>query len=93
MSAPHIIWFRNDLRLADHAAVAAAARSGPVVALFVLDDETPEAWAMGAAQRWWLHHSLAALADCSVADAAVSLTMMEIRGVLVRRPDGRHERA
>jgi hypothetical protein len=28
-----------------------------------------------------------------VADAAVSLTMMEIRGVLVRRPDGRHERA
>ena len=63
MSAPHIIWFRNDLRLADHAAVAAAARSGPVVALFVLDDETPGAWAMGAAQRWWLHHSLAALAQ------------------------------
>jgi deoxyribodipyrimidine photo-lyase len=61
MSAPHLVWFRNDLRLADHAAVAAAARAGPVVALFVLDDETPAAWAMGAAQRWWLHHSLAAL--------------------------------
>ncbi|MFZ4689099.1 MAG: cryptochrome/photolyase family protein [Polymorphobacter sp.] len=62
MSAPHLIWFRNDLRLTDHAAVAAAARSGPVVALFVLDDDAPGAWAMGAAQRWWLHHSLAALA-------------------------------
>jgi deoxyribodipyrimidine photo-lyase len=61
MSAPHLIWFRNDLRLADHAAVAAAARSGPVVALFVLDDDTPGHWRMGAAQRWWLHHSLAAL--------------------------------
>jgi len=37
--------------------------------------------------------SLAVLAHCSVAEAAVSLTMMEIRGVLTRRPDGRHERA
>ena len=61
MSAPHLIWFRNDLRLADHAAVVAAARSGPVVALFVLDDQAPDHWRMGAAQRWWLHHSLVAL--------------------------------
>jgi deoxyribodipyrimidine photo-lyase len=71
MSAPQIIWFRNDLRLEDHAAVAAAAAAGPVAALFVLDDEAPaqaaggrwaQGWRMGAAQRWWLHHSLAALA-------------------------------
>jgi deoxyribodipyrimidine photo-lyase len=61
MSAPHLIWFRNDLRLADHAAVAAACAAGPVAALFVLDDETPGHWRMGAAQRWWLHHSLVAL--------------------------------
>jgi deoxyribodipyrimidine photo-lyase len=62
MSATQIIWFRNDLRLADHAAVAAAAAAGPVVALFVLDDATPAQWRMGAAQRWWLHHSLCSLA-------------------------------
>ena len=61
MSAPHLVWFRNDLRLADHAAVAAAAKAGPVIALFVFDEATPGSWAMGAAQRWWLHHSLAAL--------------------------------
>lgn len=61
MSAPHLVWFRNDLRLADHAALAAAARSGPIVALFVLDDETPGHWRMGSAQRWWLHYSLAEL--------------------------------
>lgn len=61
MSAPHLIWFRNDLRLIDHAAVAAAAEAGPVVALYVLDDETPAHWRVGAAQRWWLHYSLAAL--------------------------------
>ncbi len=62
MTAPQIIWFRNDLRLADQAAVAAAARAGPVVALYVLDDETAGDFRIGAAQRWWLHHSLAALA-------------------------------
>ncbi len=62
MSAPQIIWFRYDLRLADHAAVRAAAAAGPVIALYVLDDETPGDWRMGAAQRWWLHHSLSGLA-------------------------------
>ncbi len=62
MPEPQIIWFRNDLRLADQAAVRAAAAAGPVAAVYVLDDETPGAWRIGAAQRWWLHHSLAALA-------------------------------
>ncbi len=61
MSAPQLVWFRNDLRLDDHAAVAAAAATGPLVALFVHDDVTPGGWRMGAAQRWWLHHSLSAL--------------------------------
>jgi len=62
MAAPQIVWFRNDLRLADQAAVRAAAAAGRVVAVFVLDDETPGTWRVGAAQRWWLHYSLAALA-------------------------------
>jgi deoxyribodipyrimidine photo-lyase len=56
-----LVWFRNDLRLADHAALIAAAHAGPVAAVYVLDDDTPGAWAMGAAQRWWLHHSLISL--------------------------------
>ncbi len=62
MAAPQIVWFRNDLRLADHAAVRAAAAAGPVVAVYILDDETPGKWGVGAAQRWWLHYSLTALA-------------------------------
>jgi len=62
MAAPHIVWFRGDLRLGDQAALAAAARSGaPVIPVYVLDDETPGQWAMGGAARWWLHHSLASL--------------------------------
>jgi len=37
-SAPTILWFRRDLRLHDHPALDAAAKAGPVTALFVLDD-------------------------------------------------------
>lgn len=63
MDSPQLVWFRQDLRTADHPALTAAAEQGPVVGLYVLDDETPGKWKIGGAQRWWLHHSLAALAD------------------------------
>ncbi len=68
MADPVLVWFRQDLRLADQAALAAAAREGPVVALYVLDDETPGAWRIGGAQRWWLHASLTALGDALAAE-------------------------
>ena len=61
MTTPSIVWLRRDLRLADQAAFAAAAASGPVIPVYVLDDETPRHRRMGAASRWWLHHSLASL--------------------------------
>ncbi|MFO1036606.1 MAG: deoxyribodipyrimidine photo-lyase [Geminicoccaceae bacterium] len=63
MSAPVLVWFRNDLRLADNPALAAAAATGaPVLPLFVLDDEAAGPWKPGGASRWWLHHSLTSLA-------------------------------
>ena len=59
---PVIVWFRQDLRLADNPALAAAAATGaPLICVFVLDDETPGEWRMGGAARWWLHHALASL--------------------------------
>lgn len=58
MNAPVIMWFRQDLRLSDHPALAAAAAAGPVIPVFVLDDETPGEWSWGGASRWWLHRSL-----------------------------------
>ncbi len=58
MPAPSILWLRQDLRLHDQPALAAAAREGAVIPVYVLDDETPGRWRMGGAQRWWLHHSL-----------------------------------
>ncbi len=60
--APSIVWFRQDLRLADNPALARALeRPGPLVPLFILDEGETAARRPGAAQRWWLHHSLAAL--------------------------------
>ena len=61
MSSPVILWLRQDLRLADHAALSAAAAAGPVIVLYVLDDVTPGRWRMGGASRWWLHRSLESL--------------------------------
>jgi len=61
MTLPAIVWLRQDLRIGDNPALAAAVASKrPVVVLFVLDDETPGRWRLGGASRWWLHHSLEA---------------------------------
>ena len=61
-SKPCIVWFRQDLRIADNPALAAAVESGqPVLPVYILDDENAGAWQMGAASRWWLHESLASL--------------------------------
>ncbi|HQU12287.1 MAG TPA: deoxyribodipyrimidine photo-lyase, partial [Acidiphilium sp.] len=56
--ATSLLWLRNDLRLADNPALAAAIEGGAVLAVFVLDPAAET----GGASRWWLHHSLAALA-------------------------------
>ena len=59
---PNIVWFRQDLRLADNPALTAAASGGALVlGVYILDDETPGRWRLGGASRWWLHHSLSAL--------------------------------
>ena len=59
-SRPAILLFRNDLRLSDHAALTAACTDGrPVICLYVNDPLAADP--MGAAQQWWLHHSLTAL--------------------------------
>jgi deoxyribodipyrimidine photo-lyase len=58
---PRIIWFRTDLRLHDNPALHAAAEDGaPVIPLYVFD-EALEDRPLGAASRWWLDKSLAAL--------------------------------
>ena len=54
-----LIWFRDDLRLADNPALTAACEAGrPVVCLYVLDEESEGMRPLGGAARWWLHGSL-----------------------------------
>ncbi|MDJ0949830.1 MAG: deoxyribodipyrimidine photo-lyase [Alphaproteobacteria bacterium] len=70
MSAPIVVWFRQDLRLADNPALAAAAETGaPIAPLFILDEASEGLRPLGGASRWWLHGSLAALGD-AIADRA-----------------------
>ena len=76
--SPIIVWFRQDLRLADNPAIAAAvASSRPVIPLFILD-EAPGARPLGGATRWWLNRSLAAL-DAGLAGLG--------SGLILRRGD------
>jgi deoxyribodipyrimidine photo-lyase len=59
-----LIWFRQDLRLADNPALAAAAASGEaVIPLYLFAPEEEGAWGPGGASRWWLHQSLASLRE------------------------------
>lgn len=57
----HIHWFRQDLRLADNPALMAASQQGAVLPVYILDDINAGDWTLGAASRWWLHHSLSRL--------------------------------
>ncbi len=58
-----IVWFRDDLRVADHPALRAAMDAGPTLALYVLDESSPGIRPLGGAARWWLHRGLEALRD------------------------------
>lgn len=69
---PCLLWLRRDLRLSDHPALlAAVARGGPVIPVFILDPETE---ATGAAHRWRLQASLADLAP-RLAERGAALTL------------------
>lgn len=61
MNDIQIVWLRRDLRMADNPALYHAAKAGPVIAVFVLDDGRASTHAYGGASRWWLHHSLESL--------------------------------
>ena len=55
-----IVWFRQDLRMADNPALDAAARTGAAVLPVYIHDTTAD-WQPGAASQWWLESSLASL--------------------------------
>jgi len=56
-----IHWFRQDLRLSDNPALSAAAKNGSVLPIYINDEKNAGEQHLGAASRWWLHHSLGEL--------------------------------
>ncbi|MFC9918526.1 cryptochrome/photolyase family protein [Agromyces binzhouensis] len=81
-ATPSIVWFRDDLRVGDHPALHAAVERGePIVAVYVLDEESSGVRPLGGAAKWWLHHSLASLSG--------DLRDRGVRLVLRRGPAGR----
>jgi deoxyribodipyrimidine photo-lyase len=52
VTAVQLLWFKRDLRLADHAALCAAASHGPVLPLYVVE---PAYWQLpDSSLRHWL---------------------------------------
>ncbi len=54
-----IVWFKQDLRLEDNPALETAIKRGVTIPVYILDPTEP----LGGASKWWLHHSLASLAE------------------------------
>ena len=61
-TSPIIIWFRNNLRISDHAALKKACeKNAPIIPVFIHDEKAMGQWNYGSAQKYWLHHSLLSL--------------------------------
>jgi deoxyribodipyrimidine photo-lyase len=56
-----IVWFRDDLRLADHPALQAGTKAQALICLYLLDEKSESFRPHGGASRWWLAQSLRAL--------------------------------
>ncbi|MEE3003177.1 MAG: deoxyribodipyrimidine photo-lyase [Pseudomonadota bacterium] len=56
-----LYWIRQDLRLSDNPALTAAAERGTVLPIYILDDVNSGDYLLGAASKFWLHHSLVSL--------------------------------
>ncbi|XP_015582322.1 cryptochrome-1 isoform X2 [Ricinus communis] len=56
-----IVWFRRDLRIEDNPALAAAARDGCILPVFIWCPQEEGQFYPGRVSRWWLKQSLAHL--------------------------------
>lgn len=63
MTTTAILWLRNDLRLQDNPALAAASQCDHLLPVYIYDPEAAAPWQAGGARQWWLHHSLTRLRD------------------------------
>ncbi len=70
--ATALVWFRQDLRMADNPALCAACEcintcddsgnKNEIIPLYIYDTSLEEQASLGGASKWWLHHALNDLA-------------------------------
>tara|TARA_A100000171_G_scaffold43949_1_gene46347 strand:- start:6014 stop:7450 length:1437 start_codon:yes stop_codon:yes gene_type:complete len=56
-----ILWFKRDLRLSDNPALVAAAQSGEVLPVYIVEPLSSSEFERGSASKIWLYHSLKSL--------------------------------
>ena len=56
-----IVWFRQDLRLADNPSLTEAVALGNILPVYILDDCAPVPFKLGDASKVWLYNSLNSL--------------------------------
>ena len=74
MTETSLVWLRNDLRVADNPALSAAISRGGKVAALYIHEQSANVRQPGGASRWWLHHSLNALAR-SLAELGIPIAV------------------
>ena len=71
-----VVWFRRDLRIEDNPALAAAAKDGRVLPVFIWCPEEEGQFYPGRVSRWWLKQSLIHL-DKSLKSLGARLTCIK----------------
>ena len=55
----NLVWFRQDLRIADNKALyEASLKQKPMICLYIHDLDSYGNWPIGGASKWWLHQAL-----------------------------------
>lgn len=62
-----VVWFKRDLRVADHAPLSLAARAGPTLPLYVFEPEIWGAPDMSSRHLWWVTQSVRELREALAA--------------------------
>lgn len=81
---PELVWFKRDLRVADHSPLVAAAKRGPVICLYIYEPELIEAEDFSRRHLLFINDSLESL-DASLRERGSRLLIRRGEAVAVLR--------
>ncbi|EXC01785.1 hypothetical protein L484_021422 [Morus notabilis] len=80
-SSKTIVWFRRDLRIEDNPALAAAAKEGSILPVYIWCPKEEGQFYPGRVSRWWLKQSLAHL-EQSLKSLGAELVLIKTQSTL-----------